>query len=984
MEMTKVIDDKYEISREIKRGGFGIIYEGIDLLFGKPVAIKAVEPALLNEAKYIDMFQAEALSVARLNHHNIVHIYDIKRGEDGQFYIIMEYIDGPDLADLLRRSRKSAETLPPHLKVYIIAEACAGLDYAHNRRDSETNKPLNVVHQDISPSNIMLTRSGEVKIIDFGMANFRRQRTHKKNEVSVQGKISYLAPEQLNGVATIDRRADIFALGLVLYEVVTGERLFNAKSAEENLEILRSGKWNFKRLDELDVPEKLKEIIKKSVSHSVDKRYPSANHMYMDLMHHLILTAPAADFMEELSDYLQKVYPEAGSTRPEASVEPASPVVERIDRVQRNGEEASRRRQPQTGAPAPQATPASPDTPVESPAPAAESKEKPAEPKTEPAKTETKAPLTAAEEKPAEPEVISTETPAEPEAGPAAKSGETSSKAPQSAKSSPAKTPAAETPPPKQEPSSSIGSTSGVETRSPVAEFGDRSKKDRFRSRRGSGKKDEPYIEVLEPQKSSRSDNPSDFYSIIEETQDEEELKTIIDVVRLSARTHKKGLIAAAISIFVLGLVFTAVDTFMQFTTFGTWIYDSVFPPAIKVSSIPSGAQVYLDDRPMQQTTPLRIETISPGVHKLMLTLPGFEPIVKSINVPGKGRLEVTGESNRSFRDPYVFRFKIQLELSSQPTGADVFIDGVKLAQQTPTSVFWEVGEEPMRITMARPGFPELVGMEINALDGTESIADRRFWKFQKLDRSKNHFAIEGIFRKNISINSNPTRAEIFLNEDERPVGITGLTGDLQLTSGQHVITLRKSGYLPRKFTIDVNEETPSTISETLSRTVRIFAKDANSTDDSDLGARLVELRSRNRATALKETTPTEVVLLPYRYTAVLQKPGYEETFVQIAPNVRTVVARMKPEMAKISVFIVDATSNEPVNACQILYKQRADQVQDEQLGVSDPTGTVIGELAPGTYMLTVIKPGYEAETKSVRLRLGQQNRLTFRLVPRQ
>lgn len=107
MNATKVIDEKYEIRDEIKRGGFGIIYQGVDLLFGKPVAIKAVEPALLHEAKYIDMFQAEALSIARLNHHNIVHIYDIKRDESGQFYIVMEYIDGCDLAQLLRACRKS-------------------------------------------------------------------------------------------------------------------------------------------------------------------------------------------------------------------------------------------------------------------------------------------------------------------------------------------------------------------------------------------------------------------------------------------------------------------------------------------------------------------------------------------------------------------------------------------------------------------------------------------------------------------------------------------------------------------------------------------------------------------------------------------------------------------------------------------------------------------------------------------------------------
>lgn len=122
MNATKVIDEKYEIRDEIKRGGFGIIYQGVDLLFGKPVAIKAVEPALLHEAKYIDMFQAEALSIARLNHHNIVHIYDIKRDESGQFYIVMEYIDGCDLAQLLR--------LPEVKKAATIASRCL-----HHRRN---------------------------------------------------------------------------------------------------------------------------------------------------------------------------------------------------------------------------------------------------------------------------------------------------------------------------------------------------------------------------------------------------------------------------------------------------------------------------------------------------------------------------------------------------------------------------------------------------------------------------------------------------------------------------------------------------------------------------------------------------------------------------------------------------------------------------------------------------------------------------------
>ncbi|MGH7454222.1 MAG: serine/threonine protein kinase, partial [bacterium] len=198
MDVVKILDEKYELVREIKRGGFGVVYYGRDRLFGKPVAIKAISPDLLGEAKYVDMFQAESLSVARLNHHNIVRLYDIKRTEDGQFYIIMEYIDGFDLGKLISASRKGAVNLPFHLGAYIVAQSCAGLDYAHARRDPDTHQPLNIVHQDISPSNIMINRLGEVKLIDFGMAGARRRSTSqrgRKREVLLQGKISYIAPE---------------------------------------------------------------------------------------------------------------------------------------------------------------------------------------------------------------------------------------------------------------------------------------------------------------------------------------------------------------------------------------------------------------------------------------------------------------------------------------------------------------------------------------------------------------------------------------------------------------------------------------------------------------------------------------------------------------------------------------------------------------------------------------------------------------------
>ncbi|RMD63713.1 protein kinase, partial [Candidatus Parcubacteria bacterium] len=158
MALTRngILDDKYEIVYEIKKGGFGIVYYGLDRRLNRPVAIKEIAPNLLDDPKYLDMFQEEALNIAKLSHNNIVHIYELKKTADGNLYIIMEYIDGTDLEKIIRRLRRQRRLIPPHLAVHIVAETCMALDYAHQRRDAFTNKPLNLVHQDISPSNIMI------------------------------------------------------------------------------------------------------------------------------------------------------------------------------------------------------------------------------------------------------------------------------------------------------------------------------------------------------------------------------------------------------------------------------------------------------------------------------------------------------------------------------------------------------------------------------------------------------------------------------------------------------------------------------------------------------------------------------------------------------------------------------------------------------------------------------------------------------------
>ncbi|MFQ5770917.1 MAG: serine/threonine protein kinase, partial [bacterium] len=298
----QILDGKYEIIHEIKKGGFGIVYYGIDNHLNKPVAIKEIAPSLLEEPKYLDMFQEEALNIAKLSHNNIVHIYELKKSADGRLFIIMEYIDGIDLEKVTRIVKKTTKRIPTHLAIYIVAEICMALDYAHHRRDAFTNKALNLVHQDISPSNIMISRFGGVKLIDFGIASVKRHQTKEKRDHKLRGKIPYMSPEQLIMGNHPDHRSDLYSLGLVLYEILVGERLFN--SQEEVIAAAKNPKWFKKAIRGKKLPFPLEKILSKALEIDISKRYQNANHMYIDLLQYLISCNETGELMDSLADYI--------------------------------------------------------------------------------------------------------------------------------------------------------------------------------------------------------------------------------------------------------------------------------------------------------------------------------------------------------------------------------------------------------------------------------------------------------------------------------------------------------------------------------------------------------------------------------------------------------------------------------------------------------------------------------------------------------
>jgi len=976
-----VIDNKYEIQREIKRGGFGVIFKGVDLLFGKPVAIKAVDPALLDEAKYIDMFQAEALNIARLNHHNIVHIYDIKRGANGQFYIIMEYIDGPDLHSLLRACRKAKRKLPSHLISYIIAEVSAGIDFAHNRRDLEKNRPLSIIHQDISPSNIMITRTGEIRIIDFGMANFRKEQA-KKKEVTIHGKVNYLAPEQIKQKGAIDCRVDIFALGLVLYECLVGKRLFNKQKNNENIEQILAGSWDLSTISSLRITKKLKEVVRKSLQYDKSNRYQSANHMYMDLRQDMILTSPAMDLKPELSQFIEDIFAESDRLKHMTPVDPTphsgtvkDMLADAEDDIVNGWKKAEA-----DGIPSEEMGPEDESPTIPSLLDISESNVAAIEQST------------SEFEQPSEKRSIDIETPATSN-GKFHENGNYSIIIEEYTDKNENETVEESYPEEELVADDMFQDPPGAEMEVKVDEsVSERQGWPNVENENSATKI--PAIELIESEdigSEAKNEAPVSEYFVIDEEQeenddafdddDEDDVKTIIDVVRLSARNHKKAIMVSGLSILLAFVTFMSLDTFMHWTPWGIGVYDYFFPPAIKISSVPSGAQVYLDDKPLPQTTPLKIDQIQPGVHKLMLSLPRFGQILKSIHVPSNGVLKIQGENERDVREPFVFHFKNQLELSSRPPGAAIYINGRKLIQKTPTTVLWEVEEVPMHIEMELPGFPKLSGISIDGISGKEEISDRRFWKFQKLDHTKDHFAIEGIFRKSVQITSNPPRAEIYLNDAERPVGITGLNDSIFLTVGQHAVTLKKNGYISKKIVVDIDEETQPVYNASLLRLVRFYAKDENKPEGGDIGASIVELRSKVQNRRPRASTPARLRLLPIRYTAVLRRSGYADKYVSISPGQKNVVVEMASESAKVSLFILNTNNNAPVKGSQVFFKGIDQGDTEKRLGTTNSDGMVMGYLPPGNYNFTVKKSGYEISTQSLRVKADQRNKLTFRIV---
>jgi len=269
---------KYTLFERIGRGGMAEVFKGRiqgPAGFERVFVVKRILPHLSDDASFIKMFVEEAKLSARLNHPNIVHIFELGAVE-GEYFISMEYIRGHDLSATMRAIWKALGPPRPELVSYIGREACRGLAYAHNLTD-ENGRPLGMIHRDVSPSNVMLSYEGAVKMLDFGIAKALGDAEPSKNG-TLKGKYAYMAPEQTEG-DNIDNRSDIFAIGIVLHEVLTGRRLFKGQNDVQTIERVRRCDVPPPSASNPSIPRELDQILLKALQRDPARRWSNAADM---------------------------------------------------------------------------------------------------------------------------------------------------------------------------------------------------------------------------------------------------------------------------------------------------------------------------------------------------------------------------------------------------------------------------------------------------------------------------------------------------------------------------------------------------------------------------------------------------------------------------------------------------------------------------------------------------------------------------------
>jgi serine/threonine-protein kinase len=282
LEQPPLTVGKYRVIAKLGEGGMAHVFLAVShgpVGFSKLAVLKVVRPQLAEDPEILSMFLDEARLAGRLNHANVVQTYEVGE-EDGRYVLVMEYLEGQPLRALQRRTRERGLSIPLPLQLKILVDALSGLHYAHELRDFD-GTPLHLVHRDVSPHNIFVTYDGQVKVLDFGIAKAATSSQETKSGV-IKGKVSYMAPEQFQS-GIVDRRADIYSMGAILWQTATGRRLWRGEPEAKVLFAVANGEIPRPSDVQSGVPAELERICMRALAVDPSHRYPTAEHLQKDL-----------------------------------------------------------------------------------------------------------------------------------------------------------------------------------------------------------------------------------------------------------------------------------------------------------------------------------------------------------------------------------------------------------------------------------------------------------------------------------------------------------------------------------------------------------------------------------------------------------------------------------------------------------------------------------------------------------------------------
>ena len=281
---------KYQLVRKLATGGMAEVFLAKatgPMGFEKTLVLKRILVERAEDDAFIQMFLSEARLAARLTHPHIAQIFDFGKDAD-TYFLTMEYVDGPSLRAVVRRAGAGGMPLPPCVCAWLVSRACEGLAFAHDFADPDTGQPLGLVHRDVSPDNLLLSRQGTVKVVDFGIAKATGHGDKTRSGI-IKGKLAYMPPEQIRA-RELDRRVDVYALGVVLYELLTGQRPYTSSSEAGLMQaILFEQPVPAARLRP-ELPRALRRILGKALAKDRDERYPDCHALHADLEAFLIST----------------------------------------------------------------------------------------------------------------------------------------------------------------------------------------------------------------------------------------------------------------------------------------------------------------------------------------------------------------------------------------------------------------------------------------------------------------------------------------------------------------------------------------------------------------------------------------------------------------------------------------------------------------------------------------------------------------------